>query len=180
MRLVTDLAGVRHEVEVLRTSPSATLADLVREATGVDLRPEKALWVDQARHVAGDTLEKVGLLEGSTIGQHRIADENPARDWTAVLSGGLHAGTVARVPTSRPLLVGRSPNADIMLDSPSASWSHFSLEREGEGIRVRDTGSTNGTLVNGAPVEADGVLVEGDALVVAGGNAIHVTRDLGE
>lgn len=180
MRLVTDLAGVRHEVEVLRTSPAATLADLVREATGMELRPEKVLWVDQSRRVAGDTLEKVGLLEGSTISQHRIADEQPARDWTAVLSGGLHAGTVARIPTSRPLVVGRSPNADIMLSSPSASWSHFSLEREGEGVRVRDTGSTNGTLVNGVPVEADGMLVAGEALVVAGGNAIHLTHDLGE
>ncbi|HHU38187.1 MAG TPA: FHA domain-containing protein [Propionibacterium sp.] len=180
MRLVTDLSGVRHEVEVLRTSPAATLADLVREASGVQLRPEKVLWVDQSRHVAGDTLEKVGLLEGATISQHRIADEQPTRDWTALLSGGLHAGTVARIPTSRPLVVGRSPNADIMLTSPSSSWSHFSLEREGEGVRVRDTGSTNGTLVNGVPVEADGTLVTTDALVVAGGNAIQLTHDLGE
>ena len=180
VRVVTDLSGVRHEVEVLRTSPSATLADLVREATGVELRPEKVLWVDQARHVAGDSVEKVGLLEGATISPHRIADEQPTRDWTAVLSGGLHAGTVARIPTSRALVVGRSPNADIMLTSPSASWSHLSLEREAEGVRVRDTGSTNGTLVNGVAVGADGVLVTEDALVVAGGNAIRVSRDLGE
>ncbi len=180
MRLVTDLAGVRHEVEVLRTTPSATLGDLVREVTGVALRPEKVLWVDQARHVAGDPLEKVGLLEGSTIGQHRIADEQPTRDWTAVLAGGLHAGSVARIPTSRPLVVGRSPNADIMLSSPSASWSHLSVEREGEGVRVRDTGSTNGTLVNGVPVDAEGTWVDTEALVVAGGNAIQLARDLGE
>ena len=180
MRVVIDLNGVRHEVEVVRTSSTATLGDLVLEAAGVPLRPEKTLWVDQSRHAAGDPLEKVGLLEGATISPHRIPDEQPTRDWTALLAGGFHAGTSARIPTSRPLLVGRSPNADIMLDSPSASWSHCSLEREEGGVRVRDTGSTNGTLVNGQPVGPEGVLVTADALVVAGGSALHLTRDLGE
>ena len=180
MRVVIDLSGVRHEVEVLRTAGSVTLADLVREVAGVELRPEKALWVDQSRHVAGDTLDKVGLLEGATISTRRTPDEQATRDWTALLAGGLHAGPAARVPESRELVVGRSPNADIMLDSPSASWSHCSLQREGAGVRVRDTGSTNGTVVDGVPLGPEGVLVTGDALVVAGGNAIHLTRDLGE
>ena len=44
------------------------------------------------------------------------------------------------VPTSRPLVIGRSPQADVVIDSPSASWSHATVEVEGDGLRVKDAG----------------------------------------
>ena len=84
------------------------------------------------------------------------------------------------MPGSRPLAVGRSPQADLTLDSPSASWSHVTIEREEDGVRVRDAGSTNGTLVDGVEVDADGLLVEDEAVVVAGGTAITLRRELVE
>jgi hypothetical protein len=51
------------------------------------------------------------------------------------------------------LVVGRSEPADIVVDDRSVSERHCAIERRGEGHVVRDLGSTNGTLLNGEPVQ---------------------------
>lgn len=180
MRLATDIAGVTQEIELVRSSSTATLSELLHEATGLDVPADKALWVGPRRFRASAPLEKLPLLEGTRISRTRPAEAAPAHGWTALLAGGLHAGTSVRVPTSRPLVIGRSPNADIELLSPSASWSHVTVTMLDEGVRVEDAGSTNGTWVNGDPVPAGGVTVTGEAVVVAGGDAIVLTPDLAE
>jgi hypothetical protein len=52
----------------------------------------------------------------------------------------------------RPASVGRSPGADIHLQDPSVSRAHALIGRCGRGWSVRDTGSTNGTFLNGSRV----------------------------
>ena len=89
-------------------------------------------------------------------------------------------GSTVPVPQSRPLLIGRSPQADISVDSPSVSWSHASVEHDGDGLRVRDSGSTNGTLVDGVEVGEDGILVENQAVVLVGGSAITLWQGSSE
>lgn len=50
------------------------------------------------------------------------------------------------------LLVGRHHRCDVVLDDPSVSRMHLRLLfRDGSWV-LRDLGSTNGTIVNGAPV----------------------------
>jgi hypothetical protein len=49
-------------------------------------------------------------------------------------------------------IVGRAPASDLVLDDPSVSRFHARLEVRGRRIDVRDLDSTNGTRLNGYPV----------------------------
>jgi hypothetical protein len=49
----------------------------------------------------------------------------------------------------RTYLIGRDPNADLVLIDALASRRHFQLERVLEGYRMKDQDTPNGTLVNG-------------------------------
>ncbi|MGI3783212.1 MAG: FtsK/SpoIIIE domain-containing protein, partial [Janthinobacterium lividum] len=174
MHLVIEVDGTRREVELARAAATATLADLVEHACSVRLSSDVPLWADARRHEAGDLVRDVALIEGSRIGRSPAEEAVALTGWAASLSAGLHAGWTVAVPTSRPLLIGRSPQADITLDSPSASWSHATVEHEGEGLRVRDAGSANGTFVRGEKVDDEGASVEDGDVVVCGGAAITV------
>ena len=50
------------------------------------------------------------------------------------------------------LRFGRSRDCDVPIDAPRASRHHAEIFPEDGGHAVRDLGSTNGTLLNGAPV----------------------------
>jgi pSer/pThr/pTyr-binding forkhead associated (FHA) protein len=52
------------------------------------------------------------------------------------------------------LSLGRGPRVDVIIDDPTVSMQHALLEFSGDGFRIRDLGSTNGTSVNGAPTRA--------------------------
>jgi pSer/pThr/pTyr-binding forkhead associated (FHA) protein len=60
---------------------------------------------------------------------------------------------VRRIPLDKPMIrVGRDATADIAIDNPSVSRSHCFLSWADGVWRVTDTGSENGTYVNGARV----------------------------
>ncbi|MGH2669182.1 MAG: FHA domain-containing protein, partial [bacterium] len=52
---------------------------------------------------------------------------------------------------------------DIPLGDPQVSRRHAEVRRDEEGFAVHDLGSTNGTVVNGTPVQ-ERRLVDGDEL----------------
>jgi len=54
---------------------------------------------------------------------------------------------------------GRSPENQIQVLVAEVSVRHGQLVREGDGYRVVDPGSTNGTRVNGQPVGPEGVVL---------------------
>ena len=180
MRLAIELDGTRHEVETSQHAETATLGDLVQAVCGVDLDGEEALWVDDRPHTASARLSEVLLLEGSRIARSALEGPRQIRGWAALTSGGVAAGNAVAVPTKRPMLIGRSPQADLTVASPSASWSHARVEAEEGGLRVLDDGSTNGTFVDGVKVGDEGVLVEDEAVLVVGGTAITLRDDLRE
>jgi pSer/pThr/pTyr-binding forkhead associated (FHA) protein len=65
-------------------------------------------------------------------------------------------------------VIGRDPNVDIALSSDTkASRNHARLVSDAGGIVIEDTGSTNGTYVNGRRITRQ-ALVPGDAVVVGG------------
>ena len=63
-------------------------------------------------------------------------------------------------------VLGRSPEADLVLGDPYASEFHMRLVAQESGIMLHDLGSTNGTYVNGRRVTAPTQLRRGDTVQV--------------
>jgi len=68
------------------------------------------------------------------------------------------------VPVTGPVVVGRSPGADIVLGDDFVSGRHLRVAPAGDTIVAEDLGSTNGTLLNGAKLTRITTLAEGDAI----------------
>lgn len=60
--------------------------------------------------------------------------------------------------------IGRLPDNELMLDDPRASRYHAEVFVGRLGVTLQDLDSTNGTLVNGAPVRSRAFLVDGDVI----------------
>jgi FHA domain-containing protein len=69
---------------------------------------------------------------------------------------------------SRTLTIGRGQGNDIALEDEFASVHHASIEPRRDGVWVLDTGSTNGTFVNGAKVSKPRKLEPGDVIRIGG------------
>ena len=72
-----------------------------------------------------------------------------------------------------PVVVGRSPNADIVIAAGYVSARHARFTLMGSNLFVEDLGSTNGTAVNGRLVEGPTALSNND-IVNVGDVAIRV------
>lgn len=71
-----------------------------------------------------------------------------------------------RVRVDRTLLVGRDPNADLILTDAGVSWRHARIEDRGDAWVLVDLKSTNGTSVNGKG-GSDFMLQPNDKLIFA-------------
>lgn len=180
MRVLIQLGDQRLDRELTGRDDALTLGELIDRAGGTAPGPDTTLYVDDVPATAGTPLGEVLLLEGSTISLSPVPRPQPLTDWSVTVCGGLHAGAVQPIPEHRPLLLGRSPQADIVLDSESASWNHASIQLEQDGVRVRDHGSTNGTQLDGTPVAEDGELITEAATVLVGGTALLLRPQLPE
>ncbi|MGL3807880.1 FtsK/SpoIIIE domain-containing protein [Paeniglutamicibacter sp. R2-26] len=180
MRVLIQLGDQRFDRELESHSPATTLGELLA-AAGAPLPPAgTTLYVDESPAQADTPLGELLLLEGSTVSLSPSEPPHALRQWSVTVSGGLDAGAVHPVPAHRPLVLGRSPQADVVLGTESASWNHAGIELEGEGVRVRDAHSTNGTMLDGAPVDADGTLVTAAGTLVVGGTTLLLRPSLTE
>ena len=57
-------------------------------------------------------------------------------------------GGPAGVPQAGRILIGRAPDADLVIQSPAVSYHHCELFPSGNGYQVKDLGSSNGTFIN--------------------------------
>jgi hypothetical protein len=64
------------------------------------------------------------------------------------------------------MVLGRSSEADVLLDDPYASDFHMRLVAQENGMVLHDLGSTNGTYVNGRRISAPTTLRHGDNIQV--------------
>ncbi len=180
MRLLIELDDRRETIEADGWAESSTLGDLVAASLGTPLDPGTPLAVDGHRTSSDTPLRDLVLLEGSRVAR---TTEDPPRTvdgWSVTLAGGLEAGLVVPVPRSRRLVVGRAPQADVVLPTESASWEHCTVEREDDGVRVRDSGSTNGTVIAGERIDDEGVLLTGTTSVIVGGAVLLLRPELPE
>jgi hypothetical protein len=72
----------------------------------------------------------------------------------------------ASYPLDAVTSLGRDVNNGIVLDDPFASAEHAVLTYRGRNWYIEDRSSTNGTYVNGLPVEGLGPLGFGDEIQV--------------
>ena len=93
--------------------------------------------------------------------QPREAEPAPARTTRALLVGEGRR----RMLSGDRLVLGRSRQADIVLDDPNVSRRHAELRQEGDGWSIADLRSTNGVKVNGRLVER-AQLEPGDDIVL--------------
>ena len=78
-----------------------------------------------------------------------------------------------------PLTIGRESNTDIVLDDPRVSRQHARLSYRQQQIWLTDLRSSNGTFVNGAPIQ-ERALQPGDVLSFGGLEATFEDPDAGQ
>lgn len=180
MRIAIEIDGTRETVDLRSWEPGATLAQLIESAGNILPGDDEPFYVDSNRVTGGTPLEDVLLLEGSLISRARPRPMQRIPSWNVSISGGVAAGSILPVPPHRALVIGRSPQADITLPTESASWNHCTVELVEDGVRIRDAGSTNGTIVNGEEIDDDGVVITEDATAVVGGAVLSIRPGLDE
>jgi pSer/pThr/pTyr-binding forkhead associated (FHA) protein len=94
---------------------------------------------------------------------HVTAVEVPLRAQLTIERGPDTGGVVRLL--GAPMRLGRSPDNELMLRDPATSGHHARVELRGPNYWVIDLGSTNGTLVNGEPVQ-EKELRHGDHIIV--------------
>jgi pSer/pThr/pTyr-binding forkhead associated (FHA) protein len=104
-----------------------------------------------------------------------MADELAGPDASATLepSPRVFIQTVGRPDDSEALEVdqagislGRSSDNRVVLDDPGASYRHALIRHEGDGYRIEDLGSRNGTWVNDKRLTGRHALEDGDEIRV--------------
>ena len=85
-------------------------------------------------------------------------------------------GVVSEYNQNKDLITfGRDATNDIVVDDEKVSKKHLIIVKEQGLLRAKDLGSTNGTFVNGKPIEYAVVLNIGDKVAI-GARKYHVRR----
>lgn len=108
----------------------------------------------------------VGLVKGQ---------RSDAAVWSVDIIDGPSEVQGGHVDILGPIVVGRSPGADIVLPGSYVSGRHARFSPQGPALVVEDLGSMNGTTANGRPLVGPTVLHDGD-LIQVGDTVMKVTR----
>ncbi len=95
---------------------------------------------------------------GQAAGEH--LEERRGAPGTALL---MFAGKRV-VLSGQEMVIGRSREADIVIDDPNMSRKHAAVQRSGQSWVIADLGSTNGVLVNRRRIGAAQPLNPGDQI----------------
>lgn len=95
------------------------------------------------------------------------------RAWNLSVERGPKELRGVSIAVHGPIIVGRSPGADIVIGAGYVSGRHARFSLMGQNLFVEDLGSTNGTAVNGQLISAPTALRNKDVVTV-GDVAIRV------
>lgn len=79
------------------------------------------------------------------------------------IESGDNKGKRLRLP-DRPVVVGRGDGVDVRIRSTEISREHCRLTSDGDDLLVDDLGSSNGTFINGRPIQGQSRLTAGDRI----------------
>ena len=99
----------------------------------------------------------IGLVKGQTRTGER---------WTLAVESGPKTLRGVKMPITGPLVVGRSPGSDIVINADFVSGRHARFALFSDTLVVEDLGSTNGTLVNGKRITAPVTLEQGSLVSI--------------
>ena len=95
------------------------------------------------------------------------------RTWNLSVERGPKELRGVSIAVRGPVIVGRSPSADIVIGASYVSARHARFSLMGQNLFVEDLGSTNGTTVNDQSITSPVSLNDGD-IVTVGDVAIRV------
>lgn len=188
MRISIVHAGRSVTCEVVSWRTTATVADVLVDR-GYAPKDFAAITVDGHAGLsvpmqlgAHTSLSAAGLREGSTLsleGRHpdtAALDPQPLRSptpgWCVSVISGADAVAGIHLPHGVTRTIGRSPLADVTVNSRTASWLHCTIERVGAEIQISDAGSRNGTYVAETRVDRAGVAVSSTQVFWVGDAAL--------
>lgn len=168
---------VIHDNEVSRTH--CRLVRLMGDYEVRDLNSINGTFVNGQRVVTPWLLQQGALIElGDTItleygafATHpqskpnalpRIVEENPTH-FCLMMTQGPIIGSLYPLRGKR-INIGRDLNNEIMIDDSEVSRVHARLHFGGEGFRIEDLASTNGTFINDTPLRGTRALQQGDVI----------------
>ena len=108
----------------------------------------------------------IGLVRGQ---------RRDAAIWSVDVEKGSRQLLGLHVDILGPVVIGRAPASDIVIDEPFVSATHARFTLQGPALVLEDLGSTNGTLVNGHGITQPVTLREGDEVQV-GDTIMRVSR----
>jgi Protein of unknown function (DUF3662)/FHA domain len=145
-----DLARFEGFHDALVSELTDTVRDSARESNYRFVGPVSVTLVADPRAGVGDLDVDAAIVEG-------MAGKNGA----LVLPDG------SRIQLGEePVRVGRLPDCAIALSDSQVSRHHAEIHTSEHGFEVVDLGSLNGTTVNGAKVQGEHTLVDGDVINV--------------
>ena len=86
--------------------------------------------------------------------------------WSVDVEKGVKSLRGLHVDILGPVVIGRSPSSDIVIDEPYVSASHARFTIQGPALVLEDLGSTNGTMVNGHIIEQPVTLRDTDEVQI--------------
>jgi len=98
-----------------------------------------------------------------SAGRHKILDSGTVTPQLVAIDGPLK-GAIYAILTDR-FSIGRKSENNLSEADPSMSRHHCTIEFAGEGFRITDHDSQNGTFVNGIPVKQR-MLFHGDQIAI--------------
>lgn len=126
----------------------------------------------------GDEVQDAtGVLPVQRPGLADLLEGEPALPlgYLLVLCGPARGTTL--ILTGLPAELGRSPDADLVLDDDTVSRRHAVLRGDHEGLELEDLGSSNGTAINGNTMVGVLSLLDGD--LVSFGSATCLVKRVG-
>lgn len=99
----------------------------------------------------------IGLVKGQ---------RKKEKAWSVAVEKGPKELRGAAIDVHGPIVVGRSPGADIVIGAECVSSRHARFVLMGQNLFIEDMGSLNGTAVNGMHISEPTALKNGDRVMV--------------